>query len=50
MSRKGRRLWSSEIFHNLPDETLYKAAKILESEGKVAIVEMSGSYLIKFAD
>lgn len=39
-----------EIFHNMPDEVLYKAAKILEKEGKVAIVEMSGTYLIKFAE
>ena len=34
----------------MPDEVLYKAAKILESEGKVALVEMGGSYLIKFAE
>ena len=49
-NQKGILVSSSEIFHNLPDETLYKAAKILESEGKVAVIEMSGSYLIKFAD
>lgn len=40
----------SEIFHNMPDELLHKAARILEKEGKVALVEMSGTYLIKFAE
>lgn len=39
-----------EIFHNLPDEVLLKAARLLEKEGKVAIVDMGGSYVIKFAE
>ena len=34
----------------MPDESLLKAARILEREGKAAVVDMGGNFLIKFAD